>query len=313
MNWVRAQWNHGYDHASVADGTDALLLIEAGRKGKRFSCGNYAATFVQCCLALGIPARRVGIRRKETDFPHGFLGNHGHQVAEAYCRELGKWVLLDADLNGSYSIGGVPANALDLHRSWHGHRGRNAEQTLDEPGFVPIHECDGISAKQMRKTWRDFNRHRTIDYYYYIHASRLHGFSRGEAPDVPNTTMFFAGIVHPPLASNFQEMAPWPIHTTREDQWAPPMDRTFMRARMLGRRPSRRIELTLRHAMPFFSHFEVAAGAWAFRRVRGDVKVLTVPLGRTTIRARCLDAFGKPGHETQLRIEARTIAAAPPT
>ena len=311
MNWVRGRWNHGYDHACVDDQGDALKLIAAGAKGKRFSCGNYAATFVQCCLCVGLPARRLSIRRKETDFPHGCQGNHGHVVSEAYCRDLGKWVLLDADLNAFYKVDGTPASALELHRSWHRHRGANAQQFLDEPRFVPIVECEGISRRQMQNNWRDFSRHRTIDFYYYLSTWPVQGFSRGEAPDVPNPSVCFVGEKHPPMALNFTEGRIAATYTDRDEVVNWPIDRTFLDAGMLGRRPTRRIELRLGHTMPQFSHYELSIGRAPFARVRGKTRVVTLPLGRTTVRARCTDVFGKPGHDASLTFEVRALRSRP--
>jgi len=310
MNWVRSRWNHGYD--SIPDRSDALGLLAAAARGLRFQCSDYATLFVQCCLALGLPARRLGIRRKETDFPHGYLGNHGHSVAEAYCREPAKWVLFDADLNCHYTIAGAPAGALDLHRSWHEHRGRNVAQVLDEPRFVPILQCPGISERQMRKNWRDFSRHRTIDYYFYLTAALAHGYARTDPPPERRGTLFFAGIVPPPLAVNFRQARPDHVLVTREDQFNWPIDRTFILASMLGAKPSRRVEVRLQHTMPFFDRFELAVGRGSFRRLRGDAAVLSVPDGLTTVRARCVDGFGRPGHEATVKIETRTVAAAPP-
>ena len=136
--WARSRWNHGYDQIQGSD--DALRLLAAAATGLNFACGSYARTFVQCSLAAGLPARVVGIHRKEVDFPHGYAGNSGHTVAEVYCREPAKWVLMDTDANCFYTINDTPAGALDLHRAWHERRGENVRQVLDEPLFVPIYE-----------------------------------------------------------------------------------------------------------------------------------------------------------------------------
>lgn len=304
MHWVRSRWNHGYDHAQVDDDLDALKLLDAAKRGCRFSCGNYAQTFVQCCLAVGILARRLSLNRREADFPHGFEGNYGHSVSEAYCRELGKWVLLDCDLNGFYTLDGVPAGALDLHRSWHEHRGRNAEQVLDEPAFVPIIDHFEISRKQMRKNWRDFSRHRTIDYYCHVRVYRVNGYARRDRDAPANTLLEFSGIVHPLTAIGFAQREPADAYTADEAQFNFRVNRTYLQARMVGARPSRRVKLLLDHTMPQFDRFELSVGRDHFRRVRGDTKMLTVSVGRTTLRARCIDTFGRPGHEARLVVRA---------
>jgi len=302
--WVRRQWNHGYDQLDGPQ--DALSLLAAARRGLSFACGHYAQTFMECCLAVGLPARRVGIRRFETDFPHRCRGNHGHCVAEVYCRGPAKWVLMDADVNGHYVIGDTPASALDLHRAWLRNRGRGVRLVLAEPRFVVPESCPGFTRQEIRFMFQDFSRHSTLPFYRYISTALAHGLGPGEAADVPNRMLFFADEIHPYLARDFQGN-PFGFATlvTREEQFNWPIDRTFMQARMVGKRPSRRVEIRLQHTMPFFHHFELAVGRGTYTRLRSDTKTLSLPDGRTATRARCVDTFGKSGHEARLRFEVR--------
>ena len=301
--WVRRRWNHGYDDPQGPH--DAMDLLASAERGRSYSCGNYALTFVECCLAVGLPARQLSIKRIEADFPYRCRGNSGHQISEAYCREWGKWVVLDADANCFYTRNGAPLSALEVHRAWHEDRGRSVKQVLDQPHFVPIEQCEGFTRAEMRFMWRDFARHQTKHFYHHIHTWLVHGYSGQESRQFTNRRISFAGLTPPIFAYNFREVPfDYALQVTREEQFNWPIDRTFMQARMLGRRPSRRIEVRLQHNMPFGDHFELAVGAGPFRRVAGDTRQLTLSEGRTRLRARGVDGFGRPGHEARLVIAA---------
>jgi hypothetical protein len=298
--WTRRRWNHGFDLCRGP--VTALNLLSQSDQGKRFTCGSYAQVFVECCLAVGIPARRVGIHRRDIDFPYACPGNSGHSVSEAFCRRWNKWVLFDADLNCHYTQAGTPCSALDLHLAWHQSRTDDVEQVLDKPDFVPEMNCPDISVKQMGKNWIEFNRHRTIDFYHYIKVQWHHGFA-APLPDGP-PTLLFAGVTAPPLAMNF---ATSPLRhallTSRVEDFNWPINQTYGLAVMLGKSPTRRVEITLSHTMPFFSHFEVSQDARPFRRLRGDRLVQSLPDGRTVVRARCVDVNGVAGQPWRVVIQ----------
>lgn len=302
-SWVRRQWNHGFDRP--AHPKTALELLELAQHGMRFSCGRYAQVFVECCLSLGIPARAVSIYRRDHDFPWDCPGNSGHSVSEAYCRRWKKWVLLDANVNCHYTRDGIPCGVLDLHEAWHRNQGKDVHQILDKPIFIEEINCPEISPEQMRRNWDDFHRHRTLDFYYYIRVGWHHGF-QSPPPDA-SPSLMYAGLVHPPLAHLFAQ-ASWLsralVTGRREDfDWA--TDHTYLRATMLGKGPSRRVEITLDHDMPFFSHFDLSLNRQPFRRVRGSSVKISLQDDQTTIRVRAVDTTGRPGHEARAEFAVR--------
>lgn len=116
--WVRSRWNHGWSRAfeRVKDGLDILREAAAG---EQFTCGHYTTVLVDCARALGIPARPVALAIRDCEFPRDYnLSNVGHCVAEVWCNELGKWVVLDPDLNIHFERDGVPLSALEVHDAW---------------------------------------------------------------------------------------------------------------------------------------------------------------------------------------------------
>jgi hypothetical protein len=295
--WVRLRWNHGFDRCQGP--VTALNLLSQSEQGKRFTCGAYAQVFMECCLSVGIPARRVGIYRREVDFPYACPGNSGHSVAEAFCRRWNKWVMFDADLNCHYTQEGTPCSALDLHLAWHQSRTDDVEQVLDKPDFVPEMICPGISVRQMARNWKDFSRHRTIDFYHHVMVHWRHGFAEAQ-PDTPPPVLF-VGATTAPLAMLFAT-SPFrhALLTDRVEDFDWPINQTFCRAAMLGKRPSRRVELALSHTMPFFSRFELSRGDRPFRTLRRASLILSLPDGRTIVRARCVDVNGVAGRPCRI-------------
>jgi len=306
-NWVRRQWNHGYSGEGEQERTrqDALEILARARRGNDFSCWYYRRVFVQCCLAIGLPAREVGVCRGRADFPDGIELNTAHAVAEVYCRELGKWVMLDVDANAFYTIAGVPAGVLDVHRAWHTRKAATVKQVLDPPRFVYPTHSPFWDDRTMRKVWRDFTRHRTVDFYDHIFTHLLSGF-----PDPPRKIgqrcLWYVGQRSPLLAMNFygNDLDRF-LFVEDEAHFNWPLQRTFALASMKQGRPSNRIELRLDHTMPFFDRFEVSVGRQPFRKIAGNRLVFDCPAGRTLLRARCVDCFGRPGHEATLEIELK--------
>lgn len=90
---------------------DALSLLEYSyeRPGQGINCLNKAKILAECCLAVGIPARRLGI------MPYSPYDNDNHVVTEIYDSGLGKWIMLDPSTDGYFvDESAVPLSALEL-------------------------------------------------------------------------------------------------------------------------------------------------------------------------------------------------------
>lgn len=308
--WVRRQWNHGYAGEGKQDSTrqDALDILARARRGSDFSCWYYRRVLVQCCLAVGLPAREIGISREGADFPDRIRFNTSHAVAEVYCRDLGKWVMLDADANAFYTIDGVPAGSLDVHRAWHRGKARAVKQVLDRPRFVYPARSPFWDDKQFRRVWRDFTRNQTIPFYEHIFTHARNGFPQ-PPKKVGQKCIWYVGERPPLLAMDFygNDLDRF-LFVEDETHFNWPLQRTFILTSMKPGPPSNRMDVRLDHTMPFFDHFELKVGRQPFRAVKGDRILFRCPSGRTMVRARCVDRFGQPGHEATLEIELKPKA-----
>lgn len=117
--WVGRRMQPGTNDPPLATHFDARAILARSAGGERFDCGTFAWTLVQVLCAVGINGRVVELEADD---------RAGHTVVEAWCDELGKWVVLDPFTGITFERQGVPLNALDLHRLWH--RGRYAEVQL---------------------------------------------------------------------------------------------------------------------------------------------------------------------------------------
>jgi transglutaminase-like putative cysteine protease len=111
-HWLSTQWKwHAPEPIYPAWSALDILKKTAGGESQGGFCGQYAVAMTQCCLALGIQARYVfaGL--------NGVVG--GHEVTEFWSDELGKWVLVDCNMDRYYldPNNRQPMNAMEVHRA----------------------------------------------------------------------------------------------------------------------------------------------------------------------------------------------------
>lgn len=111
-DWVHAQWQHS--NTPTKSLTNVIDIIEAGRKGEQFSCSEFAGVVTACLNAVGISAREVIMMHPEVDT---MLLGSSHVVAEAYLRDLGQWVFVDAQKNVVPTLDDKPLNTVEFQRA----------------------------------------------------------------------------------------------------------------------------------------------------------------------------------------------------
>jgi hypothetical protein len=110
-HWVHRQWTHDGDHMS--EHQDAFSLLEGAATGACYSCCEYAALFIQCCSALGFPARLIHARRADAGES---MSAQGHVVAEVWFETRQRWVVMDVQWDAHWEEDGIPLDALSLRR-----------------------------------------------------------------------------------------------------------------------------------------------------------------------------------------------------
>jgi len=84
-------------------------VLDRAQRGERFTCGTFAWTLIQILASIGINARLV-----ELEAANGA----DHSIVEAWCDDLGKWLVLDPFTNQTVELHGEPLDALEIHQLW---------------------------------------------------------------------------------------------------------------------------------------------------------------------------------------------------
>lgn len=111
LEWTTTRWEHANDHVDDGDAVDVLDGVAAGR---RFACVEYSIVLSQALNAMGIPARRVSLRSRDSHVGFG----RGHVVSEAWIDDLGKWVVLDGQNGAWWGTRAEPLGYADLHEAF---------------------------------------------------------------------------------------------------------------------------------------------------------------------------------------------------
>lgn len=114
MHWMAPRLTHcsWYDNHVECN---ALKLLEYSLDNPEqgINCLNKAKILEECCLAVGIYARRVSI------MPYSPYDWDNHVVTEIYDPDMGKWIMLDPTTDGYFVDGeGQPLSLLELRRKF---------------------------------------------------------------------------------------------------------------------------------------------------------------------------------------------------
>ena len=114
LHWMSPRLKHesDYDNHIPFNSID-LLDYSLDNPEQGINCRNKSIILTECCLALGIYARRVYI------MPYSPYDFDNHVVAEIYDPELGKWVMMDPSVN-TYFIdrNRVPLSLLEIRDNY---------------------------------------------------------------------------------------------------------------------------------------------------------------------------------------------------
>ena len=106
--------HHGswYDNHVPCNALD-LLEYSFDKPDQGINCLNKSKILAECCLALGIYARRVSI------MPFSPYDFDNHVVTEIYDRELKKWIMLDATTDGYFvDENKTPLSLLEMQENF---------------------------------------------------------------------------------------------------------------------------------------------------------------------------------------------------
>ena len=114
--WLAPRLKHKSDYDNhVPCNSLALLEYCFEKDDVGINCLNKAKILAECCLALGIYARRVRI------LPASPYDGDNHVVTEIFDRRRDQWIALDPTTGGYFSAGGAPLSCLELRNAFAEH------------------------------------------------------------------------------------------------------------------------------------------------------------------------------------------------
>lgn len=298
--WVRSRWDHGWSfaHQTVKD---ALDIMREAADGHQFNCGHYSTVFVACAAALGIPARRIGLGLANCGFPRGHdVGNIGHCVAEAWCNEIGGWMVVDCDLNLHYERDGVPVRALDVHDAWLGGDRDALTPVYEEPAFVVPSgrtveilgelspECRGFEDEAVALKFERFGRNDVMDYYARL---RFYG----------QPTLEWLDRRLPPTFVRHFAPTPAVRYTQNEQEVYPTLNCVRIGTAAAWSEGGASLTMGLEHCMPWFERYEarIDGGPWA---QCDESFTWAMREGTNVLEVRAINRRGRPGPVSSLRV-----------
>lgn len=108
--WVTNLWSHNGDNVPE-QGDPISILHGVTEEGQQYRCVEYGVVISGCLNALGIPTRTLGLKTQDVETREY---GAGHVAAEAYIRDLQKWVFIDGQWGVIPVMDEMPLNAVQL-------------------------------------------------------------------------------------------------------------------------------------------------------------------------------------------------------
>lgn len=106
---VHGLWAHNGSNRPSKN--DPLTIVSEARKGSRFRCVEYSTVLAGALNAVGIKARRLGLKTRDVETRRS---GAGHVVTEAYMGDEGRWIMADGQFGLIPTLDGRPINAVEL-------------------------------------------------------------------------------------------------------------------------------------------------------------------------------------------------------
>ncbi len=101
---------------------NALRVLEDSARGRTFICTHFSYVLMQCCMALGIPARK--------------LSTIGHASVEFWSNHYRKWVALECTRGHFFEMADIPLSALEIHNEYIKNGGVNMDFSVGDQRVI---------------------------------------------------------------------------------------------------------------------------------------------------------------------------------
>lgn len=284
-NWCRYSAEKGWDMGSTdwCPPWDALVILEMNKDPRALCmCTHYSTLFVQTALSLGYTARHV-------------ILDH-HCVAEAWCDDLGKWVLMDTGCskdparNCHFEHDGEPLNALEIRRLWQAKR---------------IAEIDVIYPKRRKTTGDKLVAEEQCDFTNYRRFGIPFRNNHLQTP-LPGELQHGHGEYYCDAYLWWEDKAvpvespEYGFTSSREGDFYPTLNQVDIR--VLASETEDALEVELRTYTPNFVSFRVRVDEKKWQKKDTGFTWKLKP-GRNVIEARTVNAFGVEGRVSRAVVD----------
>ena len=108
-DWSRKRWKGHGNRLPTA--SDALTILEEAAAGRKFRCVEYATVASAAMSSVGMPSRRVGLKKKNVETT---IRGGGHVVTEVWLADEQQWAFLDGEYNLMPVLNGRALNAVEF-------------------------------------------------------------------------------------------------------------------------------------------------------------------------------------------------------
>jgi len=108
--WVSNLWEHDGNNQPEKYDAD-FILNEVINNGKCFRCVEYGIVIYACLNALNITARQLGLMTADVETREY---GAGHVGAEAYLKDMNKWIFIDGQYGIIPKLDNMPLNAVEF-------------------------------------------------------------------------------------------------------------------------------------------------------------------------------------------------------
>jgi len=302
--WQAQQMLKHWVHSRIANGTPtvearhAAEILKHAASGRKFWCTYYAITYVECALALGWQARKLGLDRY-----HGAegLGSKHHGAAEVWSNKYGKWVYIDPQSDLHFEKRGIPLSAWEIRAEWMKNKGAEVDHVV---GVAP----DTV-LKNPAVVWWDLpEEDETALFFWLYYADNAREWNEeGSCRFIFPQDSANAGLKWyqndyernaSRLHTGYLKDLFLPTERIEDVYWTVGIVEASLTAAERGR-----IFLSLESYCPDFESFEASFDNSAWRKVENPAELAwTLKKGENSLALRTRNLAGVTGSETRLRL-----------
>ena len=165
--WLAPNLSHQGDFSltgNVEINAISLLDFAFGNREHGLNCVCKSKILVECCLALGIYARRIGL------YPNSPYDTDNHVVTEIYDRKRKKWIMLDPTTGGYFSDGENPLSCLEMRECF----------AMNAKGSIVLPRQNAAKIESLVEKNMNWN-HYYAKNCYYMTVETAVGFGQNDA------------------------------------------------------------------------------------------------------------------------------------